>query len=210
MTRTLSIETRQHDLAGIDLGEGPPRAALVFGAIVVIAWCGSLLFLFGLPSKFLVPLYIAPPAVLAIYGFQEDEANPRRRKITSWTLSVRSVLTGQRPIVALGRHQRPADQPRLLRRIAIRFAGGDVLALLVPARLQRDDLPQRGPQDFTRADPIKWSPQIQHFGTVDVLRFDAAQQHKRDEAAKRASARRQRVTNLRPAKVGHRNDTQEG
>lgn len=190
MTRTLHIEARQHDIAGIDLGEGPPRAAMVFGAVVVVLWCGGLLLLFGLPSKALMPVYVVPPAVLAIYGFQEDENNPRRRKITSWVLSVRNVLTGQNPIVALGRHHRPKDRASVLRRVAVRFSGGDIAALVKPWKVEQGTTTQLPAERVSRADPIKFAPKVHTYGIPDVLAYDQAQRAKHDAKAKRAARHR--------------------
>ncbi|MFD0383198.1 hypothetical protein ACFQ2B_15025 [Streptomyces stramineus] len=60
-TRHFDLETRQHELLGMDLGEGPSRRVLVTGAVVYAVWMGGLFLIFGWPSQMFFTLYFAPP-----------------------------------------------------------------------------------------------------------------------------------------------------
>ena len=40
VSRQLHIESRQHELFGVDLGEGIPRKVLLIGAIAFVLWAG--------------------------------------------------------------------------------------------------------------------------------------------------------------------------
>lgn len=139
----MSIETRQHELFNVDLGEGAPRKALIAGIVLSVTWWGFLALLLGQPSRFTATLFIFPPVMLTIFGWQESANNPRRRKITEWVLALRYLAVGHRPVVALGRQQGPGHERGLMERIAQRFAGGDALALLMPWRVHDESTKER-------------------------------------------------------------------
>ncbi|GHF44202.1 hypothetical protein GCM10010218_26900 [Streptomyces mashuensis] len=111
-TRHFDLETRQHELFGMDLGEGPSRRVLVTGAVIYAVWVGGLLLVFGVPSKFLFTLYFAPPALITFYGSQRSRRNERRWNLTQWALAVRYLTVGHRPVVNGGR--RAADRSEWL------------------------------------------------------------------------------------------------
>lgn len=50
LTRHFHIETRQHELFNIDLGEGVPRRMLMFGVVVVLAWVALMAPIVGAPN----------------------------------------------------------------------------------------------------------------------------------------------------------------
>lgn len=104
-TRHLTIETRQHDVLGIDLGEGPARKPLVFGIIVMALWVALMLAIFRLPTQNTLIFYVVPPVILAWKGSQWSEYNPRRRVFTMWALAARQQLLGHRPLISLGGRQ---------------------------------------------------------------------------------------------------------
>ena len=102
-TRHFDLETRQHELLGIDLGEGTPRRTLILGFVLYLMWTGGLLLILGIPSKITFTLYFLPPLLVAIFGTQRSRRNERRWNITYWALTVRYIALGHRPIICAGR-----------------------------------------------------------------------------------------------------------
>lgn len=107
LTKAFRIEPRQHDLFGIDLGEGPRRRLLGLGALAFGVWVPLMaLLLFGLlrlqfdPN--MVVLFMAPPVALLMIGFQEDQQIPARMRLTSFSLRVHRIFAGAEPIINLG------------------------------------------------------------------------------------------------------------
>lgn len=187
LTRTMSIETRQHELFNIDLGEGAPRAALVAGLIVTAVWCFLMWLILGAPGKGTFTLFVLPPALLTVYGWRESENNPRRRRVTDWALAIRFVIRGCRPIVALGR--RAVGHSRgLLDRIGDRFAGGDLRALVMPWRVNS---PTHAARKHARmnADGVTYGGRVHITGTQAAERLmqrAAAKRRKRTRTKTRA------------------------
>lgn len=134
LTRTMQIETRQHELFNVDLGEGAPRAALVAGFLLVITWAGVLFLLLGAPTRVTFTLYVLPPSLLTIYGWRESPTNPRRRRVTDWALALRWIARGHRPVVALGRQPSAGRTRGLWQRCGERLGVEDLAALLMPWR----------------------------------------------------------------------------
>lgn len=97
------LETRQHELLGVDLGEGVPRRILVLGLVLYVLWDGTLLLLLGLPTKMSATLYLLPPGLLVAYGARPSTRVPRRIALTGWAISARYLITGHRPVVCGGR-----------------------------------------------------------------------------------------------------------
>lgn len=104
-TGAFALETRQHTLLGIDLGEGPPRKPLIFGLIVFVLWIALLWFVLGAPTKFTATAYILPPALITWFGAQRAPTNSRRFRFTTWVLAIAFVLRGHLPIIGLGRRR---------------------------------------------------------------------------------------------------------
>lgn len=111
-TRHFDLETRQHELFGMDLGEGPSRRVLVTGAVIYGVWVGGLFLVFGIPSKIFFTLYFAPPALITFYGAQRSRRNERRWNLTQWALAIRYLTVGHRPVINGGR--RAADRSEWL------------------------------------------------------------------------------------------------
>ncbi|MFE0654367.1 hypothetical protein ACFVZH_38115 [Streptomyces sp. NPDC059534] len=128
-TRQFDIDPRQHELLGVDLGEGAPRRALVLGLILFVVWTGPLLLLFGLPSEISFTAYFLPPIVTAVYGTQRSVKVEQRWNITRWALSARYLVIGHRPIICGGR--RAATRSEWLPRRA-RWAGKTDVLLASP------------------------------------------------------------------------------
>lgn len=173
LTKAMSIETRQHELFGVDLGEGPVRSALVFGVFVTLAWWVVLFFTIGAPDLsgnsrlggLWVVFWFLPPMALVAFGWQEDKDNPRRRNITKWSLAVRQVLRGHRPITALGRTERKADHLPLVERVGIRFGGGDPVTLVRPGQYRHaaERAARRVPRRHKQH--VELTATVQHIGT---------------------------------------------
>ncbi|MCX5426083.1 hypothetical protein [Streptomyces sp. NBC_00078] len=102
-TRSFELETKQHELLGIDLGEGAPRRALVLGLVLYGMWTGALLLLFGFPTKITFTAYFLPPLIIAIYGTQKSRTVERRWNITRWSIGIRYLVLGHRPVICGGR-----------------------------------------------------------------------------------------------------------
>lgn len=102
LTSHFQLETRQHDLLGLDLGEGPPRRALIFGAVVFALWVLLCAPILGPPSQSTFSLYVIPPILLSAWGMQPSPRHPRRRRFTDWALTARHATRGHRPVIHLG------------------------------------------------------------------------------------------------------------
>ncbi|MFJ3673664.1 hypothetical protein ACIPSE_45205 [Streptomyces sp. NPDC090106] len=102
-TRHFELETKQHELMGLDLGEGAPRRALVLGLCLYALWVTPLLFLFGFPSKISFTAYFLPPLITTVYGTQRSRVVDRRWNITRWSIAFRYLVLGHRPIICGGR-----------------------------------------------------------------------------------------------------------
>ena len=101
-TKHFHIETRQHEVFNLDLGEGVPRRMLVFGIVVVLAWVALLAPIVRVPTAQTFSFYGIPPVLFAYFAFQESAAQPRRKNITTWAIKVRYITVGHRPLIRLG------------------------------------------------------------------------------------------------------------
>lgn len=102
VTKQLKIETRQHELMGLDLGEGPRRRDLLLALVVIPVWVAFVWLILGPPNKYTSLLYMAPPMLFLVYGIQEHSRNPRRMNITQWTLALRHGISGHKPLIRGG------------------------------------------------------------------------------------------------------------
>jgi hypothetical protein len=102
LTKVFHVETRQHDLFDIDLGDGVPRRMLIAGCVMVVAWCAGLWALIGAPTAQTSTLYLMPPVLLVYFGFQEAPDQPRRRRLTQWAVKGNYMANGHRPIIRMG------------------------------------------------------------------------------------------------------------
>ncbi|MBK6015797.1 hypothetical protein [Streptomyces sp. MBT53] len=101
-TQHFALETKQHEILGIDLGEGAPRRPLVMGLVLNGVWWAVMLLVFGAPSKPSFTAYFLPPLIVTVYGAQRASID-RRWKITQWAIGIRYLVLGHRPIVSGGR-----------------------------------------------------------------------------------------------------------
>lgn len=102
-TKHFHVETRQHELFNLDLGEGVPRRMFVFGVGVVLVWIALLFPFLGAPTSTTFSFYAIPPVIFAYFAFQDSDRQPRRKNLTQWAVKVRYMISGHRPIVRLGR-----------------------------------------------------------------------------------------------------------
>ncbi|KJY23085.1 MULTISPECIES: hypothetical protein [Streptomyces] len=128
-TSHLNLETKQHELLGMDLGEGVPRRALVMGLVLYLVWAGPLLLLFGFPSKVTFTFYFLPPLLTVVYGTQKSRVVDRRWNVTRWSIGARYLVLGHRPIISGGR--RAATRGEWISRRA-RWSGRTELLLESP------------------------------------------------------------------------------
>ncbi|MFF2548370.1 hypothetical protein ACFVUY_38235 [Kitasatospora sp. NPDC058063] len=120
------MESRQHELLGLDLGEGAPRRALILGMVLVTLWVGPLLLLLGLPGRYTLTLYFLPPVLTTVLGAQRSRTLDRRWNLARWAISTRYLVLGHRPIICGGR--RAAHRTEWLGRRARWGARLDLLA----------------------------------------------------------------------------------
>ncbi len=102
LTKTLDVEAKQHEVLGLDLGEGIPRHQLFLGVAIVFVWVGLLFLVFGAPTPKTVMIYILPPILILVIGTQPYEFQPRRRLLTQWSLKSRFIAKGSRAIIRSG------------------------------------------------------------------------------------------------------------
>lgn len=106
LTKDLKIEARQHEIFGLDLGEGPKRTTIFLTLAVFAVWVPICWLVFGallhVEAKTMFSLFIIPPGVFLAFGLQESTKQPRRARITEWALTVRYALSNHRPIIRLG------------------------------------------------------------------------------------------------------------
>lgn len=126
LTDILTIEARQHELFGMELGEGPKRKTIMLGALITGAW-----FLLAIPltaflglwanmdvAPFGFAIVAAPPAVLLALGMRPQEDIPSRIALVRPVLRIRYALAGHRPLIRLGarratRHEQISKRARL-------------------------------------------------------------------------------------------------
>ncbi|WP_331720120.1 hypothetical protein OG762_51730 (plasmid) [Streptomyces sp. NBC_01136] len=102
-TQHFELETKQHELLGLDLGEGAPRRPLVLGLVLNGLWWAVLLLVLGGPSKFTFTAYFLPPVIVTVYGAQRSTVIDRRWNLTRWAIGIRYLVLGHRPIISGGR-----------------------------------------------------------------------------------------------------------
>lgn len=128
-TKDLRIPSRQHELLGLDMGEGPERKTLIFGLVVTGLWVALCAPLLGTPTTVTFSIYFLPPVLFTFVAMLPSSRCSSRRLITELLLSVRYVGKGSEPIIKLGR--RPASRPEripLRRRLDRLTAGAQQLA----------------------------------------------------------------------------------
>lgn len=99
LTKHFEHEPRQHDLFGLDLGEGPRRRVILIGFASLVIWFGGCIAIFGPPNRVSFSVYFLPPMLVTMYGAQRVG---RRMQLTKWVLSLRFALLDHRPIIRAG------------------------------------------------------------------------------------------------------------
>lgn len=117
LTRHFNLESRQHEILGLDLGEGIPRRALWMGLLVfptwwVLAWWTLRIFTPSPLNANTLIVFLAPPSLLVLFGMRPSTRCPRRRQMTEWVLALRYPFSGHEPIIRLG--ARPAARQERL------------------------------------------------------------------------------------------------
>jgi hypothetical protein len=118
ITKALTIEARQHELLGFDLGDGFRRKEAALGLLVFLATLppmGALMWWWGwfqTVPQFALPLMALPGLFIVMIGFRPSEANPRRLILTVTAITIRYLLVGYQPIIAL-EARRPTRLERL-------------------------------------------------------------------------------------------------
>ncbi|MGW2227459.1 hypothetical protein [Streptomyces formicae] len=177
-TDHFSLDTRQHELLGMDLGEGIPRRALILGLALYAVWTGPLLLLFGFPSRITFTAYFLPPLLTVIYGTQRSRRLDRRWNITNWSISARYHLLGHRPVICGGR--RAATRSEWISRRGRWSGKTDTLAAssalggLVERWLGKDGIPQGA------GGPLRLDARPRLYGPDAVVKAHGrkARQHK--------------------------------
>ena len=112
-SRHWDIETRQHELLGLDLGEGVPRTTLKYGAVLCFLWWSLWLMLLGFPPQPAVPLFLIPPVALTYYGAKRSLTYWRRTNLLIWGVRLNYLQSGLRPVIGRGRIPPPKAGWRL-------------------------------------------------------------------------------------------------
>ncbi|WP_284306016.1 hypothetical protein [Mobilicoccus caccae] len=164
----MRIEPRQHELFGVDLGEGVPRAALGWGVMVYLAWWVllSVLRVPWIPP--LVALWMVPPSIFAWLGWQEGRCS-RRRRVTDWMLSLRWIVRAHQPVIGLGRRQPDREECLPVReRIRSRTAGWQDVLRPGQVATHRTYTGPRQSIDMRQGRAVLLAPRVQLIGTEEA------------------------------------------
>ncbi|MFJ4679160.1 hypothetical protein [Kitasatospora sp. NPDC088783] len=146
------LETRQHELLGLDLGEGLPRIALKYAAVMFPLYWGVWLLVIGFPPQPLFPLFLLPPLGATYYGARRSTRYWRRTNLLLWGVRASYLVHGVRPVLGRGR----IPPPRLKLRLRTRRLGEQFHTLAT--------LPLFGPAFTTEgADPARSSGRPTHL-----------------------------------------------
>lgn len=181
-SRHWDIETRQHELLGLDLGEGIPRTTLKYGLVLCTTWWGLWLLLLGIPPQPAAPLFLLPPVAAAYYGAKRSGTYWRRTNLLVWAIRINYLHSGVRPV--LGRGRIPA--PRTGLRLRTRRLGESVpqlgqLPLLgplfAPGSERTDPAASYGP-------PAHLTPRVRLYGPDAVAKARAKHRTKQRPATR--------------------------
>lgn len=151
VSRQLHIESRQHELFGVDLGEGIPRKVLFIGAVAFVAWAGLVFSVTRTVNQQMMIIYCLPPLLFVQVGIQESPKNARRWRLTQLILKVRYALWSHRPVIRFGR--RAADRHEFLP-LTDRIGGklGQAIARIRPEHAESGE----GQQAAVSISPTAW------------------------------------------------------
>ncbi|MFD9270931.1 hypothetical protein ACFWB1_26085 [Streptomyces goshikiensis] len=97
------LESRQHELFGVDLGHGISRRTLLLGLIAFTVWDGPVFLAIGFPSVQWLTLYMLPPMVVTVLGAQPSKGCDRRTVLAGWVVGAHYQVFGHRPVICGGR-----------------------------------------------------------------------------------------------------------
>ncbi|MGW6865899.1 hypothetical protein [Streptomyces sp. NPDC054901] len=145
------LESRQHELLGVDLGQGVSRRTLLLGLITFTLWDSPLLLAFGIPSVQWLTIYLLPPVVLTVLGAQPSKGCDRRTVLAGWVIGAHYQIHGHRPVIRGGRVvadrsewiPRPARWARVAP--ALTRAVGAATAARLLGTAEADAVPPSGP-----------------------------------------------------------------
>ena len=107
------IESRQYNLLRLDLGEGVPRRRLLVAAAIVVPCWLLLAVVIGLSFFHYAPLYIVPPALLAMAALRSDEGG--RPRYVLWLDRIRYLGRRWMPVIdSIAAREKPG-QPFIVR-----------------------------------------------------------------------------------------------
>lgn len=193
-TKAFQIETRQHELLGMDLGEGPARRHLRLAIVVTVLWVLIMIPILRVPNQFTFSLYMIPPGVFIAFGVQMDPRQPRRMRVSGWVLAALYGISGHQPIINMG-HRRASRGEQVGWVERLRWEKIKNLSLIrslriIVRRWYKMPPPAENVRHTTAeyygpvGSPIILSGQVKHYGT-DYLH---------DLIAKRANRRKGRRT----------------
>ncbi|MFI0742471.1 hypothetical protein ACH4PU_31000 [Streptomyces sp. NPDC021100] len=166
-SRHWDLETRQHELLGIDLGEGISRKVLLHGLIVFTLWDGALLLVAGIPSTLTFSFYFLPPILITVYGTKRSAAYWRRRNFLLWGVTANYLINGVKPVIGRGRIPAPRPGWRLrAARLGERFPKLAGLPLFGTALTPGDH------EDLAESlgKPVHLKPRVRLYGPDAVAR----------------------------------------
>jgi hypothetical protein len=156
ITKALTVEARQHELFGVDLGDGFRRREAGLGVLVFLATLPVMYVLVSATGllraapQFAVPAMALPGLFVVMVGFMPSEANPRRLYLTVAALTIRYLLVGHLPIISLG-----AREPSRLERLSLRDRTRPAIAVAVNRMSQGARQMQAKPRDLDFTGPVE-------------------------------------------------------
>ncbi|MFM9452397.1 hypothetical protein [Streptomyces europaeiscabiei] len=185
LTRHWDLETRQHELLGLDLGEGIPRTTLKIGALILPVYWGAWFLLLGFPTPPLVPFFVIPPVAVTYVGAKRSITYWRRTNLLLWGVWLNYLNLGVRPVIGRGRIPSPRLGVRLrLQRVAERAPQLRELAAVGP--LFTPD-PEQADLAESCGRPAHLRPRLRMYGPDAVGRARAKTAKKGRRAARRNS-----------------------
>ncbi|PPF85242.1 hypothetical protein C5C03_15070 [Clavibacter michiganensis] len=173
ITKALTVEARQHELFGIDLGEGFRRREAGLAVLVFLATLPAMYVLVNATGllraapQFAFPLMALPGIVVVMFGFLPSEANPRRVYLTVAALSIRYLVVGHLPIISLG-----AREPSRLERLNLRDRALPAVAVVVNRVSQGARQMRAEPRDLDFTGPVEGEVPAETF-RVRQLGYEA-------------------------------------
>ncbi|MFJ2217851.1 hypothetical protein ACIQVO_36460 [Streptomyces sp. NPDC101062] len=183
-SRHWDIETRQHELLGLDLGEGLPRTTLKYGAVIFPLWWGMWLLLIGFPPQPAIPLFLLPPLGLTYFGAKRSTAYWRRTNLLMWGVRLNFLHQGVKPVIGRGRVPAPKGGLRLrAQRLGERAPQLTQMPAFGPLFTTGADTPDAA-ESFGR--PAQLRPRLRMYGPDTVAKARDKTAKKRRRAARSA------------------------